>query len=368
MRVGIDCRDILNSRGEMTGIGQYIFYLTKNLISVDKMGIEWVLFFSQPLPHRIKKKLLGDLNIKIIVLKKQKIKLPYIYSHFLVPRQIEKFCDKCIFPANIIPLGYKGKAIVVVHDLAIYKYPQWFENKQFFSTKILVPRSLKKAKHIVCVSHNTKKDLTSLFNVSENKISVIYPDACLQKSEFNPFKEFNLQKEYFLYLGSLEPRKNILNLLNAFEQFYKKNNQFQLVLAGGKGWKNQEIIKKIKLLTSKKIVKYLGYISESKKYGLLKNAIVFVFPSLYEGFGLPVLEAIKLQVPVITSNISSLPEVVGQAGILIDPTKQVQLVKAFDSISDEKIINQLKQKSLEQAQKFDWQKTAKQFIKIITSI
>lgn len=362
MRIGIDCRDIINRRGEMTGIGQYIFYLVKNILHADKKG-EYVLFFSGSIPPLDFDFLAGEGKVKIIEI--PKFIFPFFYSHMYVPYFIKKNCDLCVFPANIIPLGYWGKAIVIVHDLAIYKHPEWFLGKQFLAKNILVPTSVQKAQKIICVSENTKKDLIELFKIKPEKITVVYPGPCLKKSDEESFKEFNLEQEYFLYLGSIEPRKNILFLLDAFEEFYKQSNKFQLVLAGGKGWKNDDILSKIKELSDKNIIKYLGYVSEAQKFGLLKKSKAFVFPSLYEGFGLPVLEAISLNVPAICSNNSSLPEVLGDAGILIYPHNKKEMVNALNKITQKDFYQQLKKNCEKQKQKFSWENSAKQIIDLL---
>ena len=379
MRIGIDCRTILNPKaGEQAGVGHYTYYLVKNLLRVDKKN-EYVLFFDS---HAInieefKQK---NVSIKVFPFFKHKRYLPFSYSHMLVSAFLEKAkLDIYHAPANIIPLKYRGLSVVTVHDLAIYDHPEWFPTKfftkQIFATKVLVPASLKKAKKIIAVSKNTKKDIGRLFDLPAGKINVIYEGVAQEKPDiaFEQIrKKFGIRKNYLLYVGTLEPRKNIERLINAFRGLMvAKKIDVQLVLAGSLGWNFKSILRAIEDVNKqqKNSLKYLGYVSHQEKLALIKNALCFVFPSLYEGFGLPVLEAMAGGTPVITSRVSSLPEVVGRAGIMIDPEKTGEIAEAIlDLVNDKKKQQILSVAGRKQAKKFSWQKTAEETLRVYENV
>lgn len=425
MRIGIDCRTILNPGfGEGAGIGHYTYYLVKNLLTIDKENT-YVLFFDRLLASEAAVKVVNNrpnTEIKFFPFHQYRHYLPFTYSHLLVAAFFSREnLDLLHAPATVFPLTYSGRAIVTVHDLAIYKHPEWFPRRflggHFFSTKILVPRCLKKAAKIIAVSENTKKDIQKLFKIPNKKITVVYegveereaPAVCgLEKIACwdEVRKKYGIEKKYIFFLGTLEPRKNVVGLVGAYCYLLKKNPvlglQYQLIIAGAKGWKYESIFEAIKECNSTlrfgakyqqerrsgaerrsgfdtrgaeekegerrqgqerrkgEAVRYLGYVPHRDKIPLLTHASCFVFPSFYEGFGLPVLEAMHLGVPVITSKISSLPEVAGDAGILIDPNKTTAIAKALDEVLGNPILQEkLKTAGQQRAKEFTWMKTAR---------
>jgi len=400
MRIGIDCRTILNpGYGENAGVGHYTFYLVSNLLKIDKDN-QYVLFFDNLLSRSAAEEVIaGAVNVKINFFPFHRYKhyLPFAFSHLLVSSAIEKEkLDIFHSPAYTLPLAYRGKSVVTVHDLSIYRNPEWFAKKTLigknFSEKMLVPQSLKKAKKIIAVSQHTKKDIQDIFKISSKKIKVIYEGVELRKL---PEKEeavcglenkicfddlavkYGLRENYILFLGTLEPRKNIEALVNAFCFLAKEDTKFasryQLILAGAKGWKYEKIFQAInecqKKLKNKTSIKYIGYIPAKEKFTLMKYATCFVFPSLYEGFGLPVLESLSLGVPTITSNLSSLPEITGKAAILIDPRKPDSIANALrDILSNEKLRERLSRDGVNQAKKFSWERCAKETLAVYRSV
>lgn len=391
MRIGIDCRTILNpGAGEQAGIGHYTHYLVKNLLKIDKEN-EYVLFFDNRIANAAAGLVMGNnqnVKAKFFPFYQYKQYLPYAYSQMLVAAFLgrEKL-DIYHSPANIIPLKYTGPAVVTLHDLAIYQHPDWFPanfmSRQIFSTKILVPKSLRKADKIIAVSENTKEDIIKRFKVPAKKIQVVY-EGVNQEKEANITslvelkKKFGIKDNYILFLGTIEPRKNITALVKAYHGLlsrYRIKNQKenkncpQLVLAGGKGWKYKEVFKTIDKLKLKNEVKYLDYVKYQDKIGLMQNALCFVFPSLYEGFGLPILEAMSLGTPVITSDVSSIPEVAGTAALLVNPNSVADLVQAIEKVVDDKKLRaQMAQKGKEQAKKFSWQQTAEETLAIYREV
>ena len=177
-------------------------------------------------------------------------------------------------------------------------------------------------------------------------------------------EKYNLPQKYILYLGTIEPRKNIERIVKAFKKYKKEvSDDLKLVIVGKKGWKYDNIMKLIESMETDIII--TGYIDEDDKIPIYKLAQIFVFPSLYEGFGMPILEAMAAGTPVITSNISSMPEVAGEAGILVDPFNEDEIFEAYRKIlSDKELRREMIQKGLEQAKKFEWKKSVEILEKI----
>ncbi len=372
MRIGIDCRTILNpSVGEGAGVGHYTYYLVKHLLKLDKKN-KYVLFFD----HRsssvqeFKRKQVEIIRFPFSEYKRY---LPYAYSHVFVTRVLNQAnLDLFHSPANVIPLQYTKPAVVTVHDLAIYQHPEWFPPKQDFSVKVLVPRSLAKAKQIIAVSHSTANDIKKEFHIPASHITVIHEgyEAVKMPSKLATHavrKKFKLSEQYFFYVGTLEPRKNIAGMIQAFDTLVRRKprryKNVQLVLAGAKGYQFQDNYKAIQSVKSGS-VRYVGYLSSKDKQALLQGALGFVFPSLYEGFGLPVLEAMAAGTPVITANVASLPEVAGKAAILVNPTSSLALQTAMDKLMSAKVRSTYSKRGKRQAKQFSWERCAKETLKV----
>ncbi|USN53235.1 MAG: glycosyltransferase family 4 protein [Candidatus Nomurabacteria bacterium] len=375
MRIGIDCRTILNpSVGEGAGVGHYTYFLIKNLLQQDKRN-EYVLFFDSSMkdlrPFRR-----DNATPKYFPFSERRRYLPFAYSHVLTARAMQtERLDLFHAPANIIPLGYTGPAVVTIHDLAIYKNPSWFP-RQIFSTKLLVPKSLTRAERIIAVSESTAEDLRELFKVPSEKISVIYEGVDVRPNpgepQPDPRERFNLPDDYLCFVGTLEPRKNLPRLIRAYAQALRQDVRFHnipLVLAGKKGWQSAEVFAALEQEGIQDNVHYLGYISKNEKLELIRHARAFVFPSLYEGFGLPVIEAMALGTPVLTSDISSLPEITGGAAYLVDPEEVNAIANGLARLAfDDNLRQRLSQQGLEQARRFSWDKVALRTIAVYEKI
>ena len=371
MKIGIDCRTILDpDKGEKAGIGHYTQRLVKALLAIDKKN-EYVLFFDDAIDAQEYQKE----NVQVVRYSSNTFikALPFVYSHAIIPSIINKSnLDIYHNPANILPYYYNKPSVITVHDLAIYYHPEWFPRKIFkqaFATKFLVPGSLKKAKKIIAVSENTKKDIIKLFDINEEKIVVIHEGIEHNKvtiSLTEAMKKMGLENDWILNLGTIEPRKNITTLIKAYNEYILKNNDSapDLVLVGAKGWSYHGVFKLMARINSqagKEKIKYLGYVSPAEKTFLLHNCIYFVFPSLYEGFGLPVLEAMSHGASVIASKGSSLPEIVGEAGILVNTANKDELGKAMQRLyQDNNLQYLLSQKAKKRASEFTLEKMARE--------
>lgn len=388
MRIGIDCRTILNPKGsERAGVAHYSYYLVKYLLQIDKEN-EYLLFFLQN--QEVPKEFEGP-NVVVVYFSKKTI--PFWYPHFIFAKEIARGkLDIFHSLSGILPLFYNGPSVITIADLSMYVNPEWFKPKKiigdFFWRKILIPRSIKKAEKIIAISESTKNDIVKFFVVQENKIEVVYLGVELPTvdsvRELEILEKFKLSgKKYFLFVGTIEPRKNIINIVKAFEEFinrYDRSNKSDksdrmdkddhyLVIAGGLGWKYEPILKTIENSTAKEQIKYVSYVNAEEKAVLLKNAQCFVWPSFYEGFGLPILEAMACGVPVITSKTSSIPEVAGNAAIMVDPNDSHAISQAIYTLSiDIDKQRNLREFGRERVKLFSWDKTARRTLEIYHSM
>lgn len=388
MRIGIDARTILNpEKGEAIGVGHYTYQLIRNLLELDKVN-EYVLFFDFHVREKdIKKFTKPNVKIKFYPFSDYKKYLPGAYSEILGTATLTKEKLDVIHstsPHSRIPTGYRGKCIVTFHDLSIYKIPQCYPKISGVKEKATYSLMAKKADKIIAVSRSTKKDIEEIFKIPSEKIDVIY--SGLDKRFFDEsritsqkvLEKYGITKKYILFLGTLEPSKNITRLLEAFAKFKEKSNpsvggenekfDYQLVLAGKRGWLSQEYLRTIKDLGLNKNVIFTGYVVGDELVPLFRNSQFFIMPSLYEGFGMTVLEAFATGTPAIISKVSSLPEIAEDAAFYVNPMNTDELAEAMLRFSqDENLRKEFKEKGLEQVKKFDWQKTARETLEIYNS-
>ena len=262
------------------------------------------------------------------------------------------------------------KLVVTVYDLAFARFPEALPSTANFRyLSHCLARQVEEADHIVAISHSTKRDLQLLLKAPDEKIEVIYPATELQAPSSAPddaaqaaFDALGLPPRYILCVGTWEPRKNLLALLHACHSLrgLLSERGIRLCLCGGKGWKYESIERAIEELELNDLVIRLGYVERNLLPMLYARSLMFVYPSLYEGFGLPVLEAMQCDTPVVTTNVSSLPEVAGDAALLVDPHSGEDLADAMlRLLGDEKLRQELIARGREQAQKFSWRDNAR---------
>jgi glycosyltransferase involved in cell wall biosynthesis len=390
MRIGIDARTILNpEKGDAIGVGHYTFQLIRHLLEIDHEN-EYVLFFDFRVREKdVKKFTRSNVKIKFYPFSDYKKYLPGAYSEILgtATLQGEKLdILHSTSPSSRIPLGYKGKTVVTFNDLGAYKIPSSFSAIARSRDKAVYNLMESKADRIIAVSQSIKNDLQFVFKTKDEKIKVIYsgldkrflefPDAGAKKI----LDRYGIKKKYILFLGTLEPSKNITRLLQAFAKFKersllkngqsdKKKFKYQLVLAGKRGWLSREYLQIAKDLGIAKDIVYTGYVIGDELVPLFSGAEFFVMPSLYEGFGMTVLEAFATKTPAIISNVSSLPEIAGDAALLVNPLDVDEISEAIWEFSqNEQLREKYRQRGMDQVKKFDWEKCARETLEVYKSL
>ena len=385
MTIGIDIRML--ARGTMTGVEEYTANLLANMLSLNT-DIKFKLFY-----NGYKK---VELNYDWLKLPNVELKQYRIPNRFLdtslyffncpkidkLLKGVDVFFSPHIFLSSV---SKKCKTVTTFHDLSFEKYPEFYStSKNYWHFSMSPKKQARKTDKIIAVSKSTKNDLVELYNINPEKIKVIYSGVSLesriknQESRiFEVQKKYNLPEKYILYLGTLEPRKNIIGLIKAFELLKFKQRRpaqgglpaednYKLVIAGSKGWLYKDIFKTVENSPAKNDIIFTGFIDDEDKSILYSQAELFVYPSFYEGFGFPPLEAMACGTPVITSNFSSLPEAVGNAAIMINPYNLDELCRAMEIVlNDDELKDILIARGLEQTKKFSWQKCARETLDFI---
>lgn len=276
--------------------------------------------------------------------------------------------DVLFIPAHTVPLIHPKKTLVTIHGLEYEfckeAYSFWERVYMHYSIKF----SCKAAEKIICVSQNTKKDVMAMYQVPEEKIAVVYEgyEYASSRQQGVRSKE-EMRKPYLLFIGRLEERKNIVRMIEAFEILKEKYKvPHKLVLVGKPGYGYERIKNAIVRSKQKEMIQEVGYVSEEEKWQWLESADVFLFPTLYEGFGIPILEAQSAGVPVVTSNVSSLPEVAGDGAILVDPLSAQSIAAGAQRLlSDEILRNDIIKKATHNVSRFSWANCAQEILLLL---
>lgn len=298
--------------------------------------------------------------------------LARIWHRARLPLPVESFSGKLdLFHATdfvLPPTLAKTRKMVTVHDLTFIRVPEAAPPRLRSYLNDVVPRSLRRADHIIADSHATKNDIVALYSVPIERISVIWGGV---GSDFRPIHdEISLkqirqkyalgQRPFLLSVGTVQPRKNYSRIVQSLKLLHQKGIDVALVIAGGKGWLEDEMYRTIRDLKLHDHVQLIGYVSDADLPYLYNASACVVFPSLYEGFGFPVLEGMACGIPVVTSNISSLPEVAGEAALLVDPYDVEDLTAAIAKVlTDDGLRSELRTRGIKRAAKFTWHASAK---------
>ncbi len=371
MRIGIDASSTIPPR---TGIGNYTYNLLQALGRIDKEN-EYILYFNYFRPSKIIPKFEQPNFEKVInriPCRVQRV----LHNNLKLP--IELFVGKIdVFhsPNYFLPPTRGAKGIITIHDITFKRFPETQTRSDTRYANKWVPEALKMANGIITDSQSAKRDIIELLGVPENKIDVIYGAVDQRFLPINDIQilqevkmKYNLPEKFLLYVGTLEPRKNISGLLQAFA-ILRQNISYKLVIAGGKGWLYDEIFEIVRKLNLTEDVIFAGYVPDEDLPAFYNLADLFVFPSLYEGFGLPPLEAMACGVPVVCSNTSSLPEVAGDVAIMVDPYDVEGLAEAMHKIlADVTLQQKMRAKGLKRAKLFSWEEAAKKTLAVYRKV
>jgi len=368
VRIGIDIRSLIFTRA---GISRYTGDIIKSLAGVDRDN-EYSLFCNAKSRYSWSK---YD-NVK-----EEVIRFPHLgtfteklWEEILLPKAlISKKIDLFHSTRFVLPKKKPCKFIVTIYDLAFKKFPSLIAKKAFKYFDREIKSAVNLADKIIVVSENTRKDLIDLFGAREDKIEVIYGGI---NENFRPIrreeslkkirKKHRLPEKIILFVGSIGPRKNLKRLITAFYELKKNGSvRHKLVLVGEKGSLYEDISGMSKKLGLGHDVIFTGYIPESELPIIYNIADLLVYPSLYEGFGFPPLEAMACGIPIVASNVSSLPEVVGEAALLVDPFNVEAISGAMVRVlEDNDLRAKMIEKGFERLKKFSWEKTARKTLNL----
>lgn len=349
----------------MDGIGQFTFQAFKKIV-VNHPEVEFHFIFD----HEPGSSFIFAKNIVPVKLFPP-TKRPFLYKLFFnisVKKYLAKNnIDLFIGTDGIIPQSTSSKTLSIIHDLNFEHHPEQLPKSYRNYYCKYFPLFAQKATRIATVSEYSKKDIEATYSIPENKIDVVYNGA---NDNFTPVEEsvkteikskFTDNKNFFLFVGTLHPRKNLIRLFKAFDEFKKTtSSDFKLLIVGKKMWWTNEIEAVFNSLSHKNDIVFAGRVSETELYQITASAYALTYVPIFEGFGIPLVEAMSCKVPVITSNVTSMPEVVEDAGLLVDPFSEKDICNAMVQLaSDKDLHSSLSNKGFDQAQKFSWDKTAK---------
>ncbi len=371
MRVWIDGYEANVKDRLGSSVGAY--ELLRNIEKMDKNGDYTVVLPSAPFDDLPKKR--EGWRYKVLYPR-------HFWTFLALPFALftaSKKPDLVFSPTHYIPKLSLVKRIVTIFDLSFLHYPNSFTPKDLWQLKKGTDFSIKNADHIITISNSTKKDIIKNYDINEKKITVAYPgyDSFIYKplisneSPDDVLKKYNIQQPFVLFVGTIQPRKNLIRLIDAVS----KIDNLTLVVVGkhkgeGRaGWMFEDILNHPKKIGAEEKVKFTGFVPTTELLILLKQTICLVQPSLWEGFGIPVVEAMACGTPVVVSNTSSLPEVAGSAGLVVDPNSTDQIEQAIRVLLADKKLREKKAKlGIIQAKKFSWEKMASTVIKTFVEV
>jgi len=376
MNIGVDIRPLMVKN--KTGIGEYTFELLNAIFKEDKNN-HYFLFSnsSKELNKNIPNWSQSNIHHIHTSYPNKFLNLALAFGLININRLLPEKIDYWYSPnINFLSLNKKTKHVLTIHDISFELFPEFYTTKQHLWHKIINPKKqCQQADTIIVPSENTKRDLINYYQITANKIKVIYPgisqifdltEAKLKLQKTIIQKKYNLPENFILFLGSIEPRKNLLGLIQAFEKLPSNlTEKYYLIIAGGSGWKNKNIYDYANQSKLRDHIKFLGYIADDDKPALYALSNLFVFPSFYEGFGFPIIEAMKIGTPIITSNRSSLPEISKGATHLINQNNITDLSSSIKLLlENNRLYAEYLKRGKEIASKYVWENSAKEHLSI----
>lgn len=364
-RFGYDKKTGLPNR---VGSGEFCFQLLKSLFDLDKKN-NYFIYLPIPPSSDLPKE---NSNWHYVVFSSKKLWTLISLSKKLFNNKNN--LDVFFSPTHYSPFTFLCPSVVAILDVSYLHFPGMFSRRDLYQLKLWGRYSISKAKKIITISESSKSDIIKKYKVSSSEVAVVYPGIKKESTSMNHElgmdelrKKFGISNKYILFVGTLQPRKNVERLIEAFAKL--KREDLDLVIIGKKGWMFDDILDAPKKFHIEPRVRFLHEVTDEELPPFYKNAVMFVLPSLYEGFGLPVLEAMKYGCPVITSDISSLPEAGGDAALYVDPNNVDDIAsKMRKLLEDENLRKDLIAKGKKQIEKFSWEKSAKETLAVLESL
>jgi glycosyltransferase involved in cell wall biosynthesis len=379
MKIGIDARTLMDRR--FSGVSEYTFNLVNEILRQDRSD-EFILFYNSW--KKIGLPRIDETGARIVKLGFPNKIFNYLLQKTLRYPKLDRLLETDLFflpHINFGALERPERAVLTIHDLSFLRYPHHFSLRKNCWHKLLAVKKLARScGRIVAVSENTKRDIVELFQIDQSKISVIHSGL---SPGFSPADQgdagldavrvkYGLPAKFILFLGTVEPRKNLAGLIAAYEKMIAASPSladFELVIAGARGWKTESIFEKWERSPLKDRITFLGYVDAADKRYLYNLASLFVYPSFYEGFGFPPLEAMACGIPAAVSSSSSLPEICGSAAIIFDPYDESDIARVMGLIlSDGVLSSDLADRGMARAADFSWQAAAARYISLFRSI
>lgn len=358
MLIGIDGNEA--NVTEQVGVSVYTYKLLEYFSAHANSDNEFLIYLKDdPLLHMPKPN--KHFSYRIVRGKRA-------WSQIFLPLDLFTYrkIDRFFSPNHYAPRLSPVKTIITIHDTAYEYFPEEFLAEDLYKLKNWTKYSLRQCYKAICVSNNTKQDVKKIYKTPEKKLHIVYNGYDkIEKNESNILERFSIHKKnYLFHLGTIQPRKNLLFLINAFKRIKKSNNKLQLVIAGKKGWLYEKILSE----GQEDGIIFTGYIDQKDKFELYNNALAYVIPSLYEGFGIPLLEAMSCECPVLSSNTSCLPEVGGDACLYFDPKNIDSFINSYNKLlNNNDVRNELIEKGKLRIKNFSWNKTAKETLDVLIS-
>lgn len=368
MKIAVNINELTLKQN--TGVKTYTREIVKALGRIDKEN-EYFLYLNcrdEELPC-----LYND--FKNFKLKSSKSRLPF-WTYTKLPQEIKKDQPDILFmPIQAVPFFKKPKdlkIVVTVHDLAFLLFPDHFTRKDRFLLNFHTKRAVEMADKIIAPSEATKRDIVKFYGVSESKIEVIWHGVKISPESKVQSPKFKINNPYILFVGSIQPRKNITGLIEAFELVKKSRDEalprLYLVICGGRGWMADEIYKKAKKSKFSKDIIFTGSVSNEERDEFYKNALIFALPSLYEGFGLPVLEAMSYGIPCVVGDNSSLSEIAGNSALFVDANNPDDIAEKINLLlSNSELRKDLSRRGVENVKRFSWDKAGEKTLGILAN-
>ena len=375
MRILVDVSPAVHHHA---GIGRYADELLRALVAIDAADEFQVLYNLMGPGERLEPPL-DSLRAHPVGLPAKPWRMSVLLAelgHVPMDRWLPR-CDIFHATDHLLPPLRKAGSVFTIHDLIFLHFPQYHLPLNRWYLGLMLPRFLRRADALIAVSENTKRDVVKLRKVAPEKITVIYEGV---NPAYKPLEDpgalgrvrekYKLPDQFLLYFATLEPRKNLATLLDAYHALLGAGQTIPpLVIAGRKGWLYQPIFDRVRELGLAERVHFTDWIDEQDAPVLMNAASAFIYPSLYEGFGLPPLEAMACGTPVICSSASSLPEVVGDGGLLFEPTDARALASAITRVlGDERLRAQLRARGIAQARKFTWEQAARETLQVYQDV